>query len=303
MKDFVLAMQIIRESPEHHFLTFMEKAKQENAGWLAIHCAQSETIMHDELIERPDHIRGKLHAYKKDCETLAAQLIAASSDFKTVALYHFTDGDLLLLLLPVNGIEQDSFQNFYKTLSGERGVRYCRYGQINRDIYAYQNLADERLHSARRMSAYEAMADEAKVSSIPIRRSRRKDPLVMIVEDDRFTAAMAAHILNKDYEILHAKTGEEAIADYIEHAPDIVFQDIHLPGLNGHETLNAIRKIDPAAYVVMLSGDAVKTNIVEASKGGAAGFLKKPFTQDRMIAMVKASPFCKPARAPGMRQS
>jgi DNA-binding NtrC family response regulator len=60
-------------------------------------------------------------------------------------------------------------------------------------------------------------------------------------------------------------------------------QDIHLPGLDGHETLNAIRKADPAAYVVMLSVDAVKTNIVEASKGGASGFLKKPFTKDRMI--------------------
>lgn len=296
-------MKIIRESPEHHFLTFMERARQENAGWLAIHCAQSETIKHDELIERPAHIRGKLHTYKKDCETLAADLAEACADYKSVELYHFSDGDLLLLVLPVNGIEQDSFQNFYKALSGARGVRYCRYGQLNRDMYAYQNLADERLNSARRMAAYEAMSDEAKVSSIPIRRTRRKDTLVMIVEDDRFTAAYAANILNKDYEIIHAKTGEDAIADYIEHAPDIVFQDIHLPGLNGHETLSAIRKIDPAAHVVMLSGDAVKTNIVEASKGGAAGFLKKPFTQDRMIAMVKASPFYKPPRAPGIRQS
>lgn len=296
-------MTIIRESPEHHFLTFIEKAKQDGSGWLAIHCAQSETLSHDELIERPDYIRGKLHAYKKDCEALAEQLIKASADFKMVTLYHFSDGDLLLLLLPANGIEQDSFQNFYRALSAERGVRYCRYGQLNRDIYAYQNLADERLNSLRRMAAYEAMSDEAKVSSIPLRRARRKDTLVMIVEDDRFTAAFAAHILNKDYEIIHAKTGEDAIADYIEHAPDIVFQDIHLPGLNGHETLNAIRKIDPAAYVVMLSGDAVKTNIVEASKGGAAGFLKKPFTQERMIAMVKASPFYKPPRAPGIRQS
>ncbi len=296
-------MKIFRESPEHHFLTFIEKAKQEGSGWLAIHCAQSETIAHDALIERPDHIRGKLHTYKKDCEALADQLIKASAEFKDAQLYHFSDGDLLLLLLPVNGIEQDSFQNLYRTLSGERGVRYCRYGQLNRDIYGYQNLADERLHSARRMAAYEAMTDEAKVNSIALRRMRRKDTLVMIVEDDRFTAAFAAHILNKDYEIIHAKTGEDAIADYIEHAPDMVFQDIHLPGLNGYETLNAIRKIDPSAHVVMLSGDAVRTNIVEASKGGAAGFLKKPFTQERMIAMVKASPFYKPPRAPGIRQS
>lgn len=292
-------MKIIRESPEHHFLTFMEQARQENAGWLAIHCAQSETITHDDLIEHPDHIHGKLHAYKQDCEALAVQLTEACAAFKTTVLYHFSDGDLLLLLLPVNGIEQDSFQNFYKTLSSVRGVRYCRYGQLNRDVYAYQKLADERLHSARRMRAYEAMTDQARIASLPLRRSRRKDMLVMIVEDDRFTAAYAANILNKDYEIIHAKTGEDAIADYIEHAPDIVFQDIHLPGLNGYETLNALRKIDPAAHVVMLSGDAVKTNIVEASKGGAAGFLKKPFTRERMIAMVKASPFCKPTRVPG----
>ena len=140
------------------------------------------------------------------------------------------------------------------------------------------------------------MGDEAKTSSIPIRRTRRKDTLVQIVEDDRFVAAFAAHILNKDYEIIHSKTGEAAIADYIEHAPDIVFLDIHLPGLSGHDALQAIKKIDPDAYVVMVSGDAVKNNIVEASKGGAAGFLKKPFTQDRMIAMVKSSPFYKPER-------
>jgi DNA-binding NtrC family response regulator len=153
------------------------------------------------------------------------------------------------------------------------------------------------------MAAYQAMTDEAKVSSISLRRDRRKETLVLIVEDDRFTAAYAANILNKDYEIIHAKTGEEAIIAYIEHTPDIVFQDIHLPGLNGHETLNAIKKVDPVAYVVMLSVDTVKTNIVEASKGGASGFLKKPFTKERMIAMVKTSPFYKPPRSPGIRQS
>ncbi len=289
-------MKIIRESPEHHYLTFIDKARQEGAGWLAVHCAQSETLAHEELIARPDHLRGKMLAYQKDCAALAAQLAQEGGNYKEALLYHFSDGDLLLLILPVNGIEQDSFQNFYKNLAAERTMRYCRYGHVNRDYYAYQNLADERLHSMRRMEAYAAMSDEAKTSSIPIRRARRKDTLVQIVEDDRFTAAFAANILNKDYEIIHSKTGEDAIADYIEHAPDVVFQDIHLPGLNGHETLGAIKKIDAGAYVVMLSGDAVKNNIVEASKGGAAGFLKKPFSRERMIAMVKASPFYKPAR-------
>lgn len=296
-------MQIIRESPEHHFLTFLDKAKQDGASWVAIHCAQSETLLHDEVIDYPQHIRGKLHAYKKECEALGEQLQKGAAEFKESTLYYFTDGDLLLLMKPAGGVENNSIQNFYRDLATEHGALHCRYGNLGKDLYSYQRLADERLYSARRMAAYEAMCDEAKVSSIPIRRDRRKDTLVMIVEDDRFTAAFAANILNKDYEIIHAKTGEEGIVAYIEHAPDILFQDIHLPGLNGHETLNAIKKVDPSAHVVMLSGDTVKTNIVEASKGGAAGFLKKPFTNDRMIAMVKASPFYKAPRKPGIRQT
>lgn len=297
-------MQIIRESPEHHFLTFLEKAKQDSEGrWVAIHCAQSEKLSHDDLIENPSHIRGKIHQYRKDCEALGEQLQRGAAEFKDATLYYFTDGDLLLLMKPAGGIEENSIQGFYRELAAEHSGRYCRYGNLSNDLYSYQRLADERLHSARRMTAYEAMTDEAKVSSIPIRRDRRKDTLVLIVEDDRFTAAYAANILNKDYEFIHAKTGEEGIIAYIEHAPDIVFQDIHLPGLNGHETLNAIKKADPAAHVVMLSVDTVKTNIVEASKGGASGFLKKPFTQDRMIAMVKASPFYKAPRKPGIRQT
>ncbi|HEY0901917.1 MAG TPA: response regulator [Micavibrio sp.] len=289
-------MKIIRDSPEHHYLTFIDHARQNNAAWVALHCAQSETLSHDVLIEHPGRLRGKLQSYKKDCEALAAQLAQEGETYKESCLYEFSDGDLLLLVLPTNSTEQERFQSFYKNLTATQAMQHCRYGHLNRDYYAYQNLADERLYSMRRMEAYAAMGDEAKTSSIPIRRTRRKDTLVQIVEDDRFVAAFAASILNKDYEIIHSKTGEDAIADYIEYAPDVVFQDIHLPGLNGHETLNAIKKIDPAAYVIMLSGDAVKYNIVEASRGGAAGFLKKPFSHDRMTAMVKASPFYKPVR-------
>ncbi len=295
-------MKIIKESPEHHFLTFLDKVKQDGTGWVAIHCAQSETLSHEDLISEPPHIHAKLAAYKKECEALADTLSKTAIDFTDATLYSFTDGDLLLMMNPGGGIEEESIRNFYRELSAQRNGKYCRYGNVTNDLYSYQRLADERLHSARRMAAYESMTDEAKVSSIPLRRDRRKETLVLIVEDDRFTAAYAANILNKDYELIHAKTGEEAIIAYIEHAPDIVFQDIHLTGLNGHETLNAIRAVDAAAYVVMVSVDAVKNNIVEASKGGASGFLKKPFTKDRMIAMVKASPFYKAPRTLGMSQ-
>jgi DNA-binding response OmpR family regulator len=113
----------------------------------------------------------------------------------------------------------------------------------------------------------------------------------MIVEDDRFTASYAANILSKEYELSVCRTGEEGIIAYIEHAPDIVFLDIHLPGLNGHDTLRAIKAADPKAFVVMLSVDTAKTSIVESTQSGAHSFLKKPFSKERLLNTVKASPY------------
>ena len=46
-------------------------------------------------------------------------------------------------------------------------------------------------------------------------------------------------------------------------------------------------------YIVMLSVDTVKQNIVESQNVGAASFLKKPFSKDRITAAVKKSPYIK----------
>jgi DNA-binding NarL/FixJ family response regulator len=51
--------------------------------------------------------------------------------------------------------------------------------------------------------------------------------------------------------------------------------------------------VDPEAHVVMLSVDTVKANIVTATNRGAAGFLKKPFSKERLLAFVEKSPFIK----------
>jgi two-component system chemotaxis response regulator CheY len=66
--------------------------------------------------------------------------------------------------------------------------------------------------------------------------------------------------------------------------------------LNGIETLQALRAIDPEAYIVMVSVDTVKANIVKATGLGASGFLRKPFSRDRLIATVEKSPYIGSAR-------
>lgn len=294
-------MKLITDSPEHHFLTLLEKIRPDISGWIGMHFALSRRSDHEDLISNPLHIKNKLIKLREAAESLASDLEKTGQDLPDATLYLFSDCDVVFLSRPRDEKHRSVIKNAYQACAQKAGAGLGKLSDLIKDIYDYQKLADEKLLGARRFAAYEAMSDANRVASIPLRRQRRDDALVMIVEDDRFTATFAANILNKEYEMILAKTGEDAITSYIEHAPDIVFLDIHLPGLSGHETLNALRAVDPDAYIIMLSVDTVKENVISASQGGAAGFLKKPFSKERMLQIVMKSPFVKDRKRSGFR--
>jgi CheY-like chemotaxis protein len=293
-------MKIIKESPEHHFLTTLESLKQDSGGWIGFHFALSRRLSHANLIENPSHIKGKLFKLRKEAEALAEKMVAKVPASGGAKMYLLTDCDIVLLARPQDEKERHDLKALFQSFAEEAGKEISHYNDLAKDLYQYQKMADSHLLGARRWAAYEALADPNRTQSIPLRRQRREpeEKVILIVEDDRFTASYAVSILNKKYDLVHAKTGEEALMFYIEHAPDLVLMDIHLPGLNGHETLEAIKQADKDAYIIMLSVDTVKENVVRASKSGAAGFLKKPFTKERLLHVVMQSPFIKGKAAP-----
>jgi CheY-like chemotaxis protein len=290
-------MQVVQNSAEHHFLTLLEKMKSDPGGWVAIHCAFSRKIEHEAFISNLSSLPEKLDEIGKESTQTLMDLNQKAGAFDNAVLYQFSDGDLILLFQPKDASGHDAFYGLFKDISATIKSGLIDFIHVGRDLPSAQKLADRKLLAQRRMDAYQALSDINKVASIPIRRQRRDEAIVMIVEDDRFTAAYTTTILNKDYDVVHARNGEEAIISYIENAPDIVFLDIHLPGLDGLETLHAIRSADSHAYVVIVSVDTVQNNIVTASERGAAGFLKKPFSKDRIAGIVEKSPFIKGSKS------
>ena len=77
-------------------------------------------------------------------------------------------------------------------------------------------------------------------------------------------------------EIYEAADGEEAIAKYKEHKPDVVFMDIVMPKVTGLDALKQIVEDDPDAKVIMASSVGTQGHLKEALKAGAADFLQKP---------------------------
>ncbi len=284
-------MEVISESAEHHFLTTLEKLRKDPSGWYGLRLCFSRQLNHADMIATPGHIRGKLHQLSKQSDEWFEIIKERVQSLEKPFIYRFHDYDLLILARATDDNMRAEMKAICAEFSEKFGEKNCEFSNLVKDIRTYQKLSDRKFISAKLIDSYKAMADSNKVASIDIRRARHEDPTILMVEDDRFTASYAANILNKDFDLVLAKTGEEAIALHIEHCPDMVFLDIHLPGLSGLDTLVAIRKIDPKAFIYMLSVDAVKTNIVTATNGGAAGFLKKPFTKDRILGVADKSPF------------
>ncbi len=129
------------------------------------------------------------------------------------------------------------------------------------------------------------------VSSLSMRREMRDTPVIMVVEDDLFTQKLIKNTLKGNHELLITGDGQGAIMNYVNKAPDILFLDIGLPDIDGHAVLKKIFEIDPAAYIVMFSGNGDRENIMKAIEQGAKGFVGKPFTKDKIFQYVQKSPF------------
>ena len=111
---------------------------------------------------------------------------------------------------------------------------------------------------------------------------------ILIVEDDQdLREALAATLCDEGYHVLSAQDADEAIASVKAHKVNIVFMDICLPDMNGGEVYKAIKKIQPAATTVMMTGFFVQDLVDAAISAGAYDVLYKPFTMDDILKMIK----------------
>ena len=110
---------------------------------------------------------------------------------------------------------------------------------------------------------------------------------VLIVDDQPGILSTLSSILEDEgYRTLGTDSGEEALRLYREERPDVVFLDIWLPDRDGLETLQALRRLDPSAAVVMISGHGTTSTAVRAIKLGASDYIEKPLSYQRVMQAV-----------------
>lgn len=101
---------------------------------------------------------------------------------------------------------------------------------------------------------------------------------VLAIDDDPNVTWILSDSLNeKNFLVEYCNDGRAAIRKIATFHPDVCLLDIKMPGMNGIELLNYIKKTDPAISVIMVSGHADTPIVVQAVQGGADDFIVKPF--------------------------
>ena len=104
-----------------------------------------------------------------------------------------------------------------------------------------------------------------------------KLPRLLVVDDEPSIRESLRIALRKDFDVVTASGGQEALARFDEAPPDAVLLDILMPDTNGIALLEKIRAIDPETAVIMLTAVTSIKTVVEAMRLGADDYITKPF--------------------------
>ncbi|MDY0041616.1 MAG: response regulator [Desulforhabdus sp.] len=113
---------------------------------------------------------------------------------------------------------------------------------------------------------------------------------VLLVDDEKeFVEVLAERLETRDFNVIRAHSGDEALAQIAEREVDVVVLDVLMPGKDGVDTLREIKQVKPILEVIMLTGNATVETAVEGLKLGAYDYLMKPAeTRDLVGKIVKA---------------
>ena len=114
---------------------------------------------------------------------------------------------------------------------------------------------------------------------------------ILTVDDHALLREGIAALVNAESDmklVAEASNGQEAIAKFRIHRPDVALMDLQMPGLNGIEAINAIRSEFPNARIIVLTTYTGDVQVVRALQAGARGYLLKGHVHTELMETIRA---------------
>ncbi|MGD9969489.1 MAG: diguanylate cyclase [Sulfuricurvum sp.] len=115
------------------------------------------------------------------------------------------------------------------------------------------------------------------------------NPSILIVDDEPLNLRISAESLKDHYQLFVARSGEEALEFFNDNMADIILLDINMPGLNGFEVAQRLRKMEKTCHIpiIYLTAENSAQTITQAFKNGAADYVSKPFREEELLARIQ----------------
>ena len=115
--------------------------------------------------------------------------------------------------------------------------------------------------------------------------------VILIDDDEDILDLLSEYLLLEDFNIMGVGTdGLQAANLYAEHKPDFVIMDIAMPIYDGLYGLEHIKKIDPNASVIVLTGNSDKSITQKIIQLAPTVILEKPYPVEKLVALLKSIP-------------
>jgi DNA-binding NtrC family response regulator len=115
-----------------------------------------------------------------------------------------------------------------------------------------------------------------------------KKETIHIIDDEKIIHEVLEDLLSSEgYQCELSSSGQEALKKQKSESFDLVLLDLLMPGMDGMEVLQKIKKIDPNAVIIIITAYASVESAISAMKKGAFDYIQKPFQHDELLLSVK----------------
>jgi len=278
-----MLIEIVNKNAEEALLSLIEEVNRKNTAMVGIYFQLS-----------------KVGASPKEDDII--NMFKSMLGDRQAKVYFFRDGDILIAW---HGAQKALIEEVRKKL-------YEQYPVENLDSYYDLHAQGEELRMLIKKKI-EAIPPSPKATNQPLlsntgkqsttlkidsdqiaffkakakERKGRMKTEVLVVEDQNFSKQLLVGMLDKNYKTYGTASAEQGMELYLAHAPDIVFLDIELPGMNGHQFAEQINKLDPDSYIVMVTANSYTDDVMRAKNNNAKGYVVKPYSKQKILDSLK----------------